>query len=147
MQQVELSAYENQKKTVEEMVMLGAADGVYFSHQFFPKTVRQTSPEIHYEVWDAMDSLEHEHVGLELFRGSGKTTITRMNVAKRISYGISRTIMAVGPEQGHAKRTVRWIMRQIETNRFWTQTFGLKKGSKWSENEIEIINESADCRI
>jgi len=55
--------------------------------------------------------------------------------------------MLVGPEQKHARRSVRWLMRQIEGNHFWTQTFGLHKGSKWSEEEIEIINESAECRI
>ena len=144
---VNLSDYEDQQKTLEEIVMLGAVDGVYFSHQFFPATVRQSSPDIHYKVWEAMDDPAHEQVGLELFRGSAKTTITRMNVAKRISYGVSRTIMIVGPEQKHARRSVRWLMRQIETNTFWTQTFGLKKGTKWSEEEIEIINESAGCRI
>jgi hypothetical protein len=144
---VNLAKYEDRQKTIEEIVMLGAADGVFFSHQFFPKTVRQSSPDIHYTVWDYMDDPANEHVGLELFRGCAKTTITRVNVAKRISYAVSRTIMIVGPEQKHARRSVRWLMMQMETNTFWTQTFGLKKGNKWSEEEIEIINESADCRI
>lgn len=144
---VDITQFEDQQKALEEMVMLGAADGVFFSHQFFPQTVRQSSPDIHYQVWDYMDDPEHQNMGLELFRGSAKTTITRCNVAKRISYGVSRTIMIVGPEQKHARRSVRWLMRQIEINSLWTQTFGLKKGAKWSEEEIEIINESANCRI
>lgn len=147
LRKVDLAQFEDQQKTVEEIVMLGAADGVFFSHQFFPDTVRQASPEIHYNVWEYMDDPADPKIGLECFRGSAKTTITRINVAKRVSYATSRTIMIVGPEQKHARRSVRWLMRQIETNRFWTQTFGLSKGSKWSEEEIEIVNESADCRI
>ncbi len=132
---------------LNEIVQLGAADGVFYSHQFFPKTFRQGTPPIHYTVWDDMDDASSQFTAFELFRGCGKTTIMRGHCSKRIAYGISRTIMLVGPEQKHPKRTIRWLMAQIERNTFWTQTFGLYKGSKWSEEEIEIINESAECRI
>ena len=53
--------------------------------------------------------------------------------------------MLVGPEQKHPIRTVRWLKKQILSNHEWTQTFGLYKGQKWSDEEIEIINESAEC--
>ncbi len=132
---------------VNEIVQLGAVDGVFYSHQFFPAVFRQKTPPIHYTVWDTLDDPDNQFVGLELFRGSGKTTIMRGHCSKRIAYGLSRTIMLVGPEQKHPKRTIRWLMAQIERNTFWTQTFGLYKGSKWSEEEIEVINESAECRI
>lgn len=131
----------------DEIVQLGAVDGVYYSHQFFPKTFRQGTPAIHTYVWDTMDSPDDQFVAYELFRGSGKTTIMRGHCSKRIAYGVSRTIMLVGPEQKHPRRTIRWLMAQIERNTLWTQTFGLYKGNKWSEEEIEIVNESAECRI
>ncbi len=126
--------------TVDEMVELAAADSIFFCQQYFPKTFRQVSPAFHRKVWNFMDSPEHQFVGLELFRGSGKTTICRANVAKRISYGISRTILFVSASQGHAVRSVRWLKRQVETNKHWTKTFGLRKGKKWADDEIEIIN-------
>ena len=133
--------------SLHDIVMLGAVDGVYYSHQWFPKAFRQTSPSFHRTVWDAMDDPVNEFIGLEMFRGSAKTTIMRANVSKRIAYGISRTILLVGPEQKHPKRSIRWLMRQIETNSNWTETFGLYKGKKWSEEEIEIINTTSECSI
>jgi len=138
---------QRQQKKLAEIVQLGAVDGVFYSHQFFPKTFRQTSSIIHRPIWDNMDSPDNQFVGFEVFRGAGKTTIMRGHVSKRIAYGVSRTIMLVGPEQKHPKRSIRWLMSQIERNTFWTSTFGLHKGTKWSEEEIEIINESAQCRI
>ena len=94
-----------------------------------------------------MDDPENDFIGLEMFRGSAKTTIMRTHVSKRVAYGVSRTILFVGAAQNHAARSVRWLARQVETNKPWAQTFGLFRGPKWSENEIEIINESAECRI
>ena len=130
-----------------ELVQLGASDGVFYSHQWFPQTFRQKTPPIHYKVWDEMDDPTSQFSAFELFRGSGKTTIMRGHCTKRIAYGLSRTIMLIGPEQKHPKRTIRWIMRQVEYNTPWATTFGLFKGTKWSEEEIEIVNESAECRI
>lgn len=132
---------------LNELIHLGAADGIFYSYQWFPRTFRQSSPGFHRRVWDLSDDPASQFVGLEMFRGSAKTTIARTVASKRIAYAISRTIMLVGPEQGHACRSVRWLMAQIERNRAWTQAFGLHKGSKWSEKEIEIINESAGERI
>jgi len=126
--------------TIPELVELSAADSIFFCQQFFPKTFRQLSPKFHRKVWEILDDPDEQFVGLELFRGSGKTTLCRANVAKRISYGISRTIIFVSASQGHAVRSVRWLKKQVETNKFWTQTFGLRKGKKWSDEEIEIIN-------
>lgn len=133
--------------SIEEIVHLGAIDGVYYSQQWFPKTFRQASPIFHRTVWDMLDSPKHQFVGLEMFRGSAKTTIVRTKASKNVAYALSRTIMIVGPELGHASRSIRWLMRQVETNGKWAQTFGLFPGQKWSEKEIEIINESAGVSI
>ncbi len=133
--------------TLDEVIHLGAVDGVFYSHQWFPRTFRQSSPYFHRDVWNMGDDPASQFVALEMFRGSAKTTLARTIASKRIAYAISRTIMIVGPEQKHAKRTIRWLMSQIERNKAWCAAFGLYKGSKWSEEEIEIINESAGERI
>lgn len=130
-----------------EIVHLGAVDGIFYAHQWFPGTFRQESPPFHRTVWDSMDDPVNDFIGLEMFRGSAKTTIMRTHVSKRVAYGISRTILFVGAAQNHAARSVRWLARQVETNKPWAGAFGLRKGAKWSESEIEIINESAECRI
>lgn len=120
---------------------------MFYAHQWFPKTFRQDSPEFHRIAWDEMDDPENAFIGLEMFRGSAKTTIMRTHVSKRVAYGVSRTLLFVGPNAGHAARSVRWLARQVETNRPWTEAFGLYKGNKWSEHEIEIINETSECTI
>ena len=136
-----------QRDKINEIVHLGAVDGVFYAHQWFPKAFRQSTPKFHRTIWNEMDDPESQFVGLECFRGSGKTTIMRAAVSKRIAYGLSRTIMLVGPEQKHPRRTIRWLAKQVLHNTPWAQTFGLYKGEKWSEEEIDIINESSGCRI
>ena len=128
----------------QEIVELAAADSLFYSRHFFPKVFRQDSPRAHQKVWYYLDSPDPEHaqVGLEMFRGSGKTTICRTNVSKRVAYGISRTILFTSASQDHAARSVRWVKRQVEVNTYWAQTFGLRKGPKWTDTEIEIINEA-----
>lgn len=125
----------------QEVVELGAADSIFYSHYFFPETFRQASPIFHREAWNLLDSPEHPYIGMEMFRGSAKTTLTRTNVSKRVAYGISRTILFASSAQNHAVRSVRWVKKQIAVNRRWTEIFGLRKGSKWADDEIEIVNE------
>lgn len=127
--------------SLDERVELGAKDGVYFGHEFFPRTFRQSSPEFHYEMFAASESLAHRFVGFKVFRDGAKTTILRTMTAKRISYALTNVGVYSSAAQRHAERSVRWLKRQVEVNRYWTETFGLRKGSKWSDSEIEIVNE------
>jgi len=133
--------------SLDEKVQLGAADGIYFGHEWFPKTMRQSSPEFHYEMMEDIESLEHQFVAWEVFRDGAKTTLLRIAIAKRISYGLSHVAVFTSAAQRHAERTVRWLKGQITRNAYWTQTFGLRRGEKWTDNEIEIINTAFDQRI
>jgi hypothetical protein len=94
-----------------------------------------------------MENPEHPFVGVECFRGSAKTTIARATLAKRISYAMTRTGLAVGANQAHAIRTIRWLKLQIEQNKDWTDFFGLRQGKKWTDDWIEVINTQAECAI
>jgi len=96
----------------------------------------------HADLTQLFDSLDR-YCNVQVFRGGAKTTRFRLYAAKRIAYGVSRTIVVVGKNQDHAARTVGWIKKQVETNKKYTETFGLRKGSKWTETELHIINESA----
>ena len=84
--------------TTSELIELCAADGNLFETEFFPDTVRQESAPFHDEVWRNLES-SARLVNNQLFRGSGKTTKLRLYMAKRIAYGLSRTIMYVGLSQ------------------------------------------------
>lgn len=125
---------------IKEIVQLAALDGPLFSRAFFPKTVRQTSPHFHRRLWDDFEAPAHRYLVGEVFRGGAKTTILRIYTAKRIAYGVSRVILYVGKSQDHARRSLRWLRRQIERNKLFAQTFGLSPGGTWNDDELEVLN-------
>lgn len=123
-----------------EAVQLGAADPVFFSKYFFSRAIKQDTPEFHYAMWAALTDQEYRHVAIEVFRGGAKTTILRTFSALRIAYGISRTILYVSEAQDHAIKSITWLKKAIEYNSLFTNTFGLRPGSKWTEEDIEIVH-------
>ena len=133
-----MSAAEEVVLQVADVFNLAAEDGIFFSHCFFPRTVRQGSAQMHHDLWVGLEEKDSRYFAAEIFRGGAKTTNTRLFTAKRISYGISRTILYVSKSLGHAVRSIRWLKRQIETNRKWTAFYGLSRGSKWTDDEISI---------
>lgn len=120
--------------------MLGAVDGEFFSHYFFPKTVRQDSPLFAQRMWRMLDDPLARYLNFQMFRGSAKTTRARIYTARRIAYGLAHTILYIGKSEGHAIRSIAWLKSAIEKNRMLTDTFNLRQGSKWSEVEAEIIH-------
>lgn len=128
-----------EEMSVAEMVELGAVNSAFFAQAFFPKTVRQRSPEFHTRAWDLLDSTSRL-VSLQFFRGGAKTSMSRIFGAKRIAYGNARTILWVGKSQDHALHSVKWLRKQIEYNRKFADTFQLRPGSKWQDVECEIIH-------
>lgn len=125
---------------IAEAVKLGAADPEFFGRFFFAKTCRQPSPLFHRELDNALDDTEHRYVSSMIFRGGAKTSRLRLYVAKRIAYGLSRTILFVGKSQEHAVKSLEWLQSAVEHNRLYAQTFGLRKGKKWTGTEIEIYH-------
>jgi len=80
----------------------------------------------------------HRFGAFEVFRGGAKTSLLRTFTAQRVAYAISRTIMYVSVSQNHAVHSIRWLKRQIESNRAFAETFQLSKGGKWTDELIEI---------
>ena len=119
-----------------EAVELGAVDSTLYSQFWFPKDCRQNSPKFHEEIWELFEA--NRFANCEIFRGGAKTTIARLFASKRVAYGLSHTILFVGPNQGHAAESVLWLMQQVEFNKEWAQAFGLKKGNKWTSTNCEI---------
>lgn len=122
----------------EECVRLGAIDSRFFSHTFFPKTFRFPSPAFHTEIWGLLENAAYRYLNVIVFRGGAKTTLLRAYTAKRIAYGISRTILYVGSSEPHAIRSIQWLRTQVDKNRLFAGIFGLSPGRKWQENEIEV---------
>lgn len=125
----------------KELIKLCGIDSELYGRVFFPRTFRHDAPSFAKPLWRI---LEHPNVRLAnilVFRGGSKTTRLRVFASKRISYGISRTILVIGSREEDAIRSVNWIKLQVERNTFWTSTFGIRRGSKWEETLIEIVHE------
>lgn len=126
--------------TASEAVQLGADNTILFGRLFFPKTFRQASPHFHYEMARDLDDPAARQVSFAVFRDGAKTSLLRTFTARRISYAISRTIMFVSSSQGHSAFSLRWLRRQISFNTRWAQTFGLRRGDKWTDEILEIYH-------
>lgn len=132
-----------------EAVKLGATSLTLYGRLFFPKTFRQSSPAFHDEIGKVLmaTSPEYRNVAIEVFRDGAKTTLLRTYASQRIAYGISRTILIVSASQAHSIYSVRWLKKQVERNTAWAETFGLSKGSKWTDEFIEIQHDKIDSTI
>lgn len=135
--------------TQGELIKLCAVDSDLFAKTFFPRAFRQHSPAYSKGVWNALENPLYRNVNLAIFRGGFKTTLLRAYAAKRIGYGISRTILYIGPSESHAVRSVQWLRSQIEPridndgvarSTFFARTFGLRPGRKWQAHELEIFH-------
>lgn len=138
------------KKIIElsarEIIELSTKDNQFYEKHFFSDTVRQRSPYFHTQMDEYLWGPDR-YVAFKVFRDGAKTTKLRLFTGKRIAYAISRTILYVSNSQDHSIKSLDWIKRKVEFNKAWAGTFGLRKGSRWTAEEIEIINELAGCSI
>lgn len=122
----------------EELVKLCAVDTELYANVFFPQTFRQASPSFARDLWAGMEDPNIRLLNVIAFRGSSKTSRARIFASKRIAYGISRTILYIGVSEGKAIESVNWIRNRVDRNVKWRETFGLARGQKWEETQIEI---------
>lgn len=123
-----------------ELVQLGATDPLFFAHTFFPKAFRQQSPAFHRQIWETLENPAFRNVAVAVFRGGAKTTLLRTFTARRICYGLSRTILFVSEAQDHAVKSIEWMQNAVKFNPLWARTFGLRPGAKWTGEDIEILH-------
>jgi predicted phage terminase large subunit-like protein len=128
--------------SINDVVQLAAVDDVFFARTFFRRTARFESPPAHIKMWNTLNNPHIRYGNLRCFRGAAKTSILRMFTAKRVAYALSRTILYVGASEPHAVRSIQWLRSAIERNRFFADTFRLRPGRKWTDTEIEIINDT-----
>lgn len=129
-----------------EAVELGVSDSVFYSHFWFPKITRQDSAPFHSDLWTLFEGNRFSNA--EIFRGGAKTSVARLFMSKRIAYGISHTILFIGPNRDpHASASVTWLMQQVEYNTEWAQAFGLRRGTKWTPTNCQVIHEKFEYPI
>lgn len=125
---------------IGELVRVGAVNSAFFARTFFPNTVRWGAAPFHAQMWAELENPSKRFVNLRCFRGSAKTTLLTLFIAKRIAYSMSRTILCVSASEAHAARRIQWLRGAIDRNPLFSQTFGLQPGKKWQETEIEIMH-------
>lgn len=132
--------------TPQEAIVEGAKSLRAYGKIFFPKTFRQASPGFHDEIGTQLYE-NHRYNAFEVFRDGAKTSLLRVFTSQRIAYGISRTIMYVSSSQTHSSFSLRWLKRQVEYNKPWAQLFNLRKGSKWTDEVLEIYHGTEETPI
>lgn len=138
----------------EEAVELSAQDTIFFGFYFFPKSCRQSVSPKHYDLVRALESPARISAA-KCFRGFAKTTWARVQIAKRISFGLSRTMVFVSETEGAAVKTLAWLKKAILQNEMWTETFGISPKmaadkqlkEKWEETWICVRNETLGIDI
>lgn len=132
----------------DELIRLCAADTELFGKTFFPKAMRSASPSFAPRLNAALENPNYRLLNLKVFRGGTKTTRLRVFGAKRIAYGLSRTILYVGASESHATRSIQWMRSQVEARMGaggaqqltpYASTFGLRIEKK-GEAEIRIFH-------
>ena len=131
------SLVKSEQISVKDMVKYGAVDGSFFTNAFFPRMARQVSPKFHVAMWNKLDS-PSRMINFEVFRGGAKTSLLRSYTAKRVSYGLARTILYIGKNEGHAMRSLNWLRSNVMTNSLWSGAFQLTPGKKWQDTELQI---------
>ena len=134
------------KEEIGKLVSLYLKDNDFYAKTFFPNLARQESAPFHHtldkKLWGGS-----RFISIKMFRDSGKTSRLRLFISKRVAYGYSRTGLYVSKSQAMAIRSISWIKKEIETNEKWTSFYGLKQGSKWTNEEIEIYHSGLDISI
>lgn len=126
--------------SVSEIIQHAAVDSVFFSSHFFPDTFRQASPGFHREVWELLDDPLARYINIQMFRGAGKTTLLRTYIAKRLAYGLSRTILYLGASEAKATDSILWVKGKIERSKEFAKTFGLEKGKPWTNERVQVLH-------
>ncbi len=124
--------------STKEAIDLGAEDSLFFYATFFPKTCRSPFAKFHVPVCEGLENPHCRFINLQMYRGSAKTSLLRMYAARRIAYGLSKTILLIGASEDHAARSVTWLKSAIDKNDKFRTAFRLNRGNKWSETELEI---------
>lgn len=133
-------APEDKPLTPAQLIEFGSVDREFFCSTFFPQTARQKMPAFHHSIWDLLES-SSRLVMIHVFRGGAKTSTLRMYSAKRIAYGLARTVLIIGKSEAHALASARWLRKRIEAqNSLFAQTFQLSPGTKWQDHHFEILH-------
>lgn len=130
----------------DDAIEMGAVSGMFFNRFFLPKTFSLIPAPSHYAITKFLDDPVPQFKALKLPRDFAKTTFCRAKALKKVCYGLTRTGLFTSDAKPHAKKSVRWLSRNIKFNKLIRQIFGLEIGMPDSGDELEILNRELGTR-
>lgn len=136
------------------VIKAGAFDMLFFGRVWFPKTMRQASPDFHKDVASALGS-DSRHIAIKMFRGAAKTSLLRVFTAQCLAYATHRTVMFVSKSQDHSIKSVKWVKNAIDFNSRFAEAYGLSpamdprtgRPKKWTDEFITVYSSVYKCEI
>lgn len=121
----------------EDPLSLAAVDGIFYTEHFFPQVATMDPAQCHPEVWQTLENPSYRYVNIQMSRDFAKTSILRSFSSKRIAFARSRAILYIGKSEGHAIRSLKWLLRQAQYNYLYRNTFGIEV-DKWGGVEVSF---------
>jgi len=134
----------NNVSEVEEVFQLASKDLISFGKLFLPDDfMRSETPPFHYEVADSIDDPSVKQLAIILPRGHGKTVLTKASILKDFLFCPKDDMHFyawVSATQKLSVGNMDYIKYHLEYNDKIKYYFGMMKGPKWTEEDIELSN-------
>ena len=134
----------NNVSQAEEVFELASKDLISFGKLFLPDDfMRSETPPFHYEVADNIDDPSVKQLAIILPRGHGKTVLTKASILKDFLFCPKNDMHFyawVSATQKLSVGNMDYIKYHLEFNDKIKYYFGMMKGPKWTEEDIELSN-------
>lgn len=136
------------KIEIDEAIILGSKDGLFFAHYFLPETFSLDPPEWQKEFWQDINDPDKRYLSYEVYRDGGKTSTFRTVLLRGICYGLYRTGLVLSESRSHSRRTLSWIRNKVSNpNHLLPRVFGLQIGTVDNADELHIISTFTNTKI
>ena len=128
----------------EKALKLASKDLISFGKLFLPEDFnRNETPFFHYEIADIIDNKEVKQTAIIIPRGHGKTVLTKASILKDFLFCSGDDFLFyawVSATQKLSVGNMDYIKHHLDYNDRIKYYFGATRGSKWTEEDIELAN-------
>tara|TARA_R110000751_G_scaffold113724_2_gene212881 strand:+ start:1262 stop:2839 length:1578 start_codon:yes stop_codon:yes gene_type:complete len=128
----------------EKALKLASKDLISFGKLFLPEDFnRSETPFFHYEIADIIDNKEVKQTAIIIPRGHGKTVLTKASILKDFLFCSGDDFLFyawVSATQKLSVGNMDYIKHHLDYNDRIKYYFGATRGSKWTEEDIELAN-------
>ena len=128
----------------EKALKLASKDLISFGKLFLPEDFnRSETPFFHYEIADVIDNKEIKQTAIIIPRGHGKTVLTKASILKDFLFCSGDDFLFyawVSATQKLSVGNMDYIKHHLDYNERIKYYFGVTRGNKWTEEDIELKN-------